>query len=310
MDRLDGMRVLLAVADAGSLSAAARRLGIPLPTVSRKIAELESHLNARLLIRSTRSLALTDAGRSYVEAARRILEQIEEAERAAAGEYAAPRGDLVITAPLSFGRLHVTPVLAAFLAAYPQIDVRLALTDRVVRLLEDHVDCAVRLGALPDSSLMATRLGEMRRVVCASPAYLDSRGTPITPADLTSHASVTFDGLTSASVWSFADGDRQISVAVHSRLAVSSAEAAVDAAIAGVGLTNVFAYQAATALADGRLRIVLGDHEPPLAPVSLVHAGQGLMPLKLRAFLDFAAPRLRERLARVADQTEASAVSS
>ncbi len=310
MDRLDGMRVLLAVADAGSLSAAARRLGIPLPTVSRKIAELESHLNARLLIRSTRSLALTDAGRSYVEAARRILEQIEEAERAAAGEYAAPRGDLVITAPLSFGRLHVTPVLAAFLAAYPQIDVRLALTDRVVRLLEDHVDCAVRLGALPDSSLMATRLGEMRRVVCASPAYLDSRGTPITPADLTSHASVTFDGLTSASVWSFADGDRQISVAVDSRLSVSSAEAAVDAAIAGVGLTNVFAYQAATALADGRLRIVLGDHEPPLAPVSLVHAGQGLMPLKLRAFLDFAAPRLRERLARVADQTEASAVSS
>lgn len=171
MDRLESMSILATAAEAGSLSAASRRLGTPLATVSRKVAELEAHLRTRLLHRTSRRLTLTDAGQSYVAACRHILEQIEEAERTAAGEYSAPKGDLVITAPVVFGRLHVLPVATAFLEAYPDIDIRLVLTDRLVNLLEEHVDLAVRLGEPPDSSLIAMRIGEIRRVVCGSPAY-------------------------------------------------------------------------------------------------------------------------------------------
>jgi DNA-binding transcriptional LysR family regulator len=169
MDRLESMATLLAAVEAGSLSGASRKLGMPLATVSRKVSELETHLRVRLLNRSSRRLTLTDAGRSYVAACKRILEDIGAAERAAAGEYSAPRGELIMTAPIVFGRLHVLPVVIAFLEAYPEIDVRLALADRVINLLEDHVDLALRIGELPDSSLVATRLGAIRRVVCASP---------------------------------------------------------------------------------------------------------------------------------------------
>ena len=184
MDRLDSMSVLLAVVDAGSLSAGARRLGIPLATVSRKVSDLEAHLRTRLLNRTSRQITLTDAGRSYAAACRRILEEIGEAERAAAGEYSAPKGDLVVTAPIVFGRLHVLPVTLDFLRAYPDIDIRLTLTDHSLNLLEDHVDVAVRIGDLPDSGLMATRLGSIRQVVCASPAYFAERGRPARPEAL------------------------------------------------------------------------------------------------------------------------------
>jgi len=159
MNRLESMSVLLTVVEAGSLSAAGRKLGMPLATVSRKLSELETHLKARLLTRSTRQLSLTDAGRAYVAACKRILEDLNEAERAASGEYSAPRGDLVVTAPIVFGRLHVLPVTAGFLKAYPEVDVRLVLGDRIINLLENHVDLAVRIGELPDSSLSATRVG-------------------------------------------------------------------------------------------------------------------------------------------------------
>ncbi len=169
MDRLDAMSVLLAVVDEGSLSAAARKLRAPLATVSRKVSELEAHLRTKLLVRSSRQVSLTEAGRSYVEASRRILEQVSEAERTAAGEYAAPKGELTVTAPVVFGRLHVLPVVVDFLKAYPEIDLRLVLADRVVNLVEDHVDLAVRIGALPDSGLHATRLGTIRRVMCGAP---------------------------------------------------------------------------------------------------------------------------------------------
>ncbi len=296
MDRLEAMSILREAVDAGSLSAAGRRLGIPLPTVSRKVSDLEKHLGTRLLNRSNRRLTLTDSGRSYVAACKRILEDVAEAERTAAGEYSTPTGDLALAAPVVFGRLHVLPVVTAFLKAYPDIDIRLVLSDRVVDLLEEHIDLAVRIGNLPDSSLVATRVGTIRRVVCASPSYLAARGTPRRPSDLARHACITFEGLMAPDTWTFPVGKADTSVAVRSRLVVNTAEAAIDAAIAGLGVARVLSYQAARALRDGTLRLALEAFEPPAVPVSLVHAGQGLLPVKLRAFLDFAAPRLKAAL--------------
>ena len=298
MDRLDAMSVLLAVVDAGSLSAASRQVGAPLSTVSRKISDLEALLGTRLFIRSSRKILLTEAGQSYVAACKRILADVEEAERAASGEYSAPRGDLVVTAPVVFGRLHVLPLVNEFLATYPEIDIRLVLADRVVHLVDDHVDVALRIGTLPDSSLVAIRLGDIRRVVCGSPAYFAEHGVPGTPQALSSHACVTFDGLSSPANWTFGAGRAQATVAVHSRLVVNTAEAAIDAAAAGLGVTRVLSYQVAAARRAGQLEIVLADFEPEPWQVSLVHAGQGPLPIKLRAFLDFAAPRLRADLAR------------
>ena len=301
MDRLESMSTLIAAVEAGSLSAASRKLGMPLATVSRKVSELEAHLRTRLVNRTSRRLTLTDAGRSYVAACKRILDDIGEAERAAAGEYAAPKGDLIITAPIVFGRLHVLPVAIEFLKAYPEIDIRIALADGVVNLQEDDVDLAIRIGELPDSSLVATRVGSIRRVVCGSPSYFAARGTPKRPGDLSTHDCITFHGLSAPESWQFAVGKSAVSVAIHSRLIVNTAEAAIDAAIASVGVTRVLCYQVASALRAGTLVLALEEFEPAPWPVSLVYPGQGLLPLKLRAFIDFAAPRLKARLA----QTEA-----
>ncbi len=299
VDRLDSMSILVAVVEAGSLSAAARRLRTPLATVSRKISELEAHLGTRLLNRTTRRLVLTEAGESYIAACRRILEEVDEAERAAAGEYSAPRGELIVTAPIVFGRLHVLPVVIDFLRAYAEIAIRLTLADHAVNLLEEHVDVAVRIGALPDSSLVATRLGAIRRVVCASPGYFAARGVPQMPADLAAHDCVAFEG-TSGTAWRFAQGKSEESVAVRPRLVVNTAEAAIDAAIAGLGVTRVLSYQAAEALRAGTLALALAAFEPAPSPVHLVHAGGRLLPQKLRAFRDFAAPRIKARLAEIA----------
>jgi DNA-binding transcriptional LysR family regulator len=296
MDRFDAMSVLLEVVEAGSLSAAARRLGMPLATVSRRIADLEARLNARLFNRSSRRITLTDAGQAYAAAARRILDEVGEAERVAAGEYRAPKGELIVTAPIVFGRLHVLPVVLDFLRAYPEIDIRLVQADRVIDLMENHVDLAVRIADLPDSSLIAARVGAIRRVVCASPAYFAAKGTPQCPADLAGHDCITFSGLMASDLWTFA-GEAPATIAVRSRLVVNTAEAAVDAAVAGLGITRVLSYQTADALRDGMVAIALRDFEPPPAPVSLVYTGQGLLPQKLRVFLDFAAPRLKARLA-------------
>jgi DNA-binding transcriptional LysR family regulator len=296
MNRLEAMGVLLAVVDAGSLSAAGRKLGMPLATVSRKVSELEAELKTRLLIRSTRRLTLTEAGSGYVAACRRILEEVNEAERAAAGEYRAPRGDLVVTAPVVFGRLHVLPVVVEFLRAYPEVNVRLVLGDRMVNLLEDHVDLALRIGSLPDSGLIATQLGTIRRVVCASPAYLSNAGTPATPHDLAAHQSISFEFFTMANTWRFNVEGADTSVPIHPRLIVPTAEAAIDAAIAGVGITCVLSYQIESALRAGTLRLLLESFEPRPLPVSFLYSNQGRLPLKLRALLDFAAPRLRTRL--------------
>ena len=298
MNRLEAMGVLLAVIDGGSLSAAGRKLGMPLATVSRKVSDLEAALKTRLLIRSTRQLTLTEAGRGYVAACRRILEEVNEAERAAAGEYSAPRGDLVVTAPVVFGRLHVLPVLIEFLRAYRQVNVRLVLGDRIVNLLEDHVDLALRIGSLPDSGLVATQLGSIRRVVCASPAYLSKSGAPAAPLDLAAHECISFELFATASTWRFNVDGAEISVPIHARLIVSTAEAAIDAAIAGLGVTCVLSYQVESAVRAGRLQLLLEPSEPPPLPVSFLYSSQGRLPLKLRALLDFAGPRLRTRLQR------------
>ncbi|MGX8011720.1 LysR family transcriptional regulator [Mesorhizobium sp. ORM8.1] len=298
MDRLDAMSLFVATVEAGSLSAAARRAGMPLATVSRRLSELEKHLKTRLLNRSTRRLSLTDAGQSYLAACRRILEDVGEAERAAAGEYLNPTGELVVTAPVVFGRLHVLPVVTDFLAAYPEVDIRLTLSDRLTQLVEEHIDLAVRIGELPDSAMVAMRVGSIRRIICANPTYLAGRGVPTRPQDLAGHDCVTFEGLASPATWTFGAGKSEIVVPVRSRLQVNTAEAAIDAAIAGLGLTRVLSYQADASVRAGALQVVLEPFEPPPWPVSLVHAGQGRLPVKLRAFLDFAAPRLKQRLAR------------
>lgn len=296
MDRLDSMAVLLAAVETGSLSGAARKLRMTLPTISRKLSELEDHLGASLMIRTSRQMSLTDAGRSYVESCHKILLQIDEAERAVAGEYVAPRGGLVISAPVVFGRLHVLPVVTEFLKAYPDIEVRLIQSDHNAHLLEDHIDVAVRIGNLPDSSNVAVRLGEVRRVLCASPTYLTQRGSPEVPDDVTRHDCISFDILTSSDGWSFREGGSDRQVAIRPRLVLNSAEAAIDAAVAGLGLTRVLSYQIAAKRRDGHLQTLLAQFQPPAWPVSLVYAAQGQLPLKLRAFLDFAAPRLKTAL--------------
>jgi len=202
----------------------------------------------------------------------------------------------VITAPIVFGRLHLLPVVSEFLKAHPEIDVRLVLADQLLNLLEHHVDLALRIGDLPDSSLIALKLGAIRRVVCAAPGYFAEHGVPERPAELARLDCISFEGLTSASVWHFAEKKADLPVAIHSRLVVNTAEAAIDAAIAGVGVTRVLSYQVAEALRSGTLVRILREFEPRPVPVSLVHAGGRLLPLKLRAFLDFAAPRLGEKL--------------
>ncbi|HEX4507793.1 MAG TPA: LysR family transcriptional regulator [Alphaproteobacteria bacterium] len=296
MDRLESMSMLIAVADAGSLSAAGRRLNIPLTTVSRKVSELEAHLGTQLIQRSSRRIALTDAGSAYIEACRRILDDIDEAERAASGEYQAPRGELVITAPIVFGRLHVLPVICEFLKAYPEIDIRLVQADRNINLADEHIHLAVRIGALPDSTMMATRVGEVRRVTCGSPGYFALRGIPQRPDDLMQHDCITSDILDAPDTWRFGSGRSETAIAIHPRMYLTTAEASIDAAIAGIGVARLLSYQVAPALGEGSLTLVLEDFEPPPRPVNLLHAGGKKVPLKLRAFLDFAAPRLRARL--------------
>jgi DNA-binding transcriptional LysR family regulator len=208
-----------------------------------------------------------------------------------------PRGELVVSAPVVLGRLYLTPIIAEFLAAYPEVDVNLRLADRLVNLVDEGVDVAVRVAALPDSSLRAVRVGQIRHVICASPAYLEKHGVPSRPQELTAHECVTFTGLDAAREWTFGGGPKSVRAAVRSRLAVNAAEAAADAVIAGVGVTRLLCYQVAGAIGDGRLALLLRDFEPPPQPVSLIYPGARLMPQKLKAFIDYVGPRLRPGLA-------------
>ena len=297
MDRLEAMSIVLAVAEAGSLSAAARRLNTPPATASRKITELEEHLRAKLFDRSARKLTLTDSGLSYVAALKQIFADLSEADRAASGEFASPIGELIATAPFGLGCQYLTPILAEFLRAYREIDVRLLLWARPFSLPEDHVDVALRIGELPDSQLIKLRVGTVGRVVCASPAYLEAHGTPKTPEDLTEHDCIVYEGFLGPDVWKFVRDGTDVAVTVQPRLSVSNLEAASDAARAGIGLTRALSYQVKASLEEGTLTTVLDEFQPETLPVNFVYTAGRFMPIKLRAFLDFAAPRLRARLA-------------
>ncbi|NWL77265.1 LysR family transcriptional regulator [Pseudomonas taiwanensis] len=297
MDRIEAMAVFVAAADEGSLSAAGRRLQMPLPSVSRKLADLEAHLGVRLMTRSTRQLTLTDAGRDYLVASREILDRVAEAERTAIGGNMSPRGELVIAAPLMFGRHHVLPIVMELLSQSDDVNVRLVLSDSNANLLEENIDVAVRIGSLPDSGLTARQVGEITRVVCASPAYLEKHGKPKTPSDLRNHACVTFAGLSSSHAWSFSCSKGTTRVPIRSRLTVNTADAAVAAATDGLGITRVLCYQAASQFAQNSLVRLLREYEPTPSPVNLLYARQGRLPAKTRCFLALAAERLTQALA-------------
>jgi DNA-binding transcriptional LysR family regulator len=307
MDRADNLTVFAEVAEQGSFAAAARRLGRSPTAVTRTIAELEARLGVRLLNRTTRAVSLTDPGRRLLAGAKRVLADLDEIERAAAGEGTAPRGELRLTAPILFGRLHVEPLVLEFLRRFPDVSVALTLIDRPVDLIEDGLDAAVRIGVLPESSSIATRVGTMRRLVVGSPDYLAQHGTLQVPGDVGIHSTIAFSGLSGAEHWTFREGRSDISVAVKPRLTVNTAEAALDAARTGFGLTRVMGYQAADDIARGSLVRLLKEYESEELPIHVVYPGGRHPPPKLRAFLDFVIPRLRQRCDAIARAIETRA---
>jgi len=295
MDRLDAMQVLLAVVDAGSLSAGSRKLNAPLPSVSRKVADLERHLGTQLLIRTSRNIQLTDPGRDYVDAARQIVAQLKEAELRASGEYDAPRGELTVTMPLAFGRQTVLPLALEFMDEHPEVTLNFLSVDRVVHLVEEHVDVAVRLGALSDSSLFAIKVGEFRLVTCASPDYLARKGCPTSPEELVSHDATVFGALEETS-WIYERDGHKIRATPNIRIRDNTNPGAVAAAVHGIGISRAPTYQILDELRSGALVTILDDYDRRIFPVHLVYARQGLLPLKVRTFLDWMTPRLRQAL--------------
>ena len=286
MDRIDAMQAFVAVADLQGFAPAARKLGLSPSGVTRLIAALEQRLGARLLQRTTRSVTLTDIGTRYLERARRILADVEEAEGSAQDERTRPSGRLVVSAPVGFGRLHVSPVMSAYLKRYPEVSAELRLADRMVNLVEDGIDLAVRIGHLADSSLVARHVGEMRRIVVASSGYLKQRGEPSTPEAVASHETIQFGAMTASPDWRFVEDGREIRVACTPRFATNSADAAIQYAEQDGGLTRVLAYQAADAIKGGRLRVVLAQFEQPPLPIHIVYPTSRLLSAKVRTFID------------------------
>ena len=286
MDRIDAMQAFVAVADLQGFAPAARKLGLSPSGVTRLIAALEQRLGARLLQRTTRSVTLTDIGRRYLERARRILADVEEAEGSAQDERTRPSGRLVVSAPVGFGRLHVSPVMSAYLKRYPEVSAELRLADRMVNLVEDGIDLAVRIGHLADSSLVARHVGEMRRIVVASSDYLQQRGEPDTPEAVASHETIQFGAMTASPDWRFVEDGREIRVTCSPRFTTNSADAAIQYAEQGGGLTRVLAYQAADAIKGGRLRVMLAQFEQPPLPIHIVYPTSRLLSAKVRTFID------------------------
>lgn len=286
MDRIDAMQAFVAVADLQGFAPAARKLRLSPSAVTRLVAALEERLGARLLQRTTRSVTLTDAGTRYLARARRILADVEEAELAAEGERTRPSGRLVVSAPVGFGRLHVSPVMAAYLKRYPEVSAELRLEDRVVNLVEDGIDLAVRIGFLGDSSLVARHVGEMRRIVVAAPSYLKQHGEPKAPADVATHQTIQFGSTSVTGEWRFSEAGRDIRLNITPRFSSNGADAAVQYAEQGGGLTRVLAYQAADAIRRGTLKIVLQPFEQPPLPIHIVYPTSRLLSAKVRSFID------------------------
>ena len=292
MDRLQAMRVLVEIVDRGSLTKAAEALEISLPTVVRTLAALEDHLGARLLNRTTRRLALTEEGRDYVERCRRILSDVSDAEAAASSRDPTPRGTLVIGGPTTFGRLHLAPLAMELVEKHPELRVELRLLDRLVNLLEEGIDATVRIGPLADSTLVARKLGTVRRVLVASPRYLARRGTPKRPSDLVSHDCIRFTSVSPTPEWEL--GSER--VRIEGPLVTNQIDPALDACVRGLGIGRFLSYQVQRAVKEKRLSIVLPKFEPDPVPVSMVHPQGRLVSSRLRAFLAFAVPKLERRL--------------
>ena len=300
IDRLDAMRVFVTVLDQGSLAAAARHLGRSPAAITRAIAFLERHTGVQLLHRTTRLLRLTEAGERYALACQRVLADLEEADLLAAGERAAPRGLLTVTAPVMLGTQILRPIVSSFLREQRDVQVRCLLLDRLVNLVDEGVDVALRIAHLPDSALIALRIGEVRRVLCAAPDYLAKRPPIDRPADLADHECIAVAQLNPYELWSFppAPGQRTIrTVRVRPRLTVNAVEAALNAAVDGEGVVRLLSYQVDRLVQAGRLVVLLPDDEPPPLPIHLVVPQGRLAIAKVRTFVDFAAPRLKARLA-------------
>lgn len=293
MDRLHLINVFVAVVDANGFAGAARKLNISPPAVTRAISELEAHLGVRLLTRTTRVVRVTEAGARYVEDCRRILAELAEADESVSGLHAAPRGRLTLTAPVLFGALFVTPIVTEYLQRYPEVTASCWFLDRVVNMVDEGVDIAVRIGELPDSSLQAIRVGRVRRVICAAPSYLKRHGAPQTPDDLIAHTIVSASGVTPTPEWRLVENGAPKLVKLQPRMSTTTNDSAVAAAVAGFGLTRLMSYQVAEHVQAGRLQIVLSEFETAPLPVHLVHREGRHASQKARAFLDLAIERLR-----------------
>lgn len=293
MDRLHSLRVFVAVAEAGGFAGASRKLNLSPASVTRAVADLEDFLGVPLFTRTTRVVRLTDAGTRYLDDCRRILSDLDDADSAVAGVHATPRGRVTITAPVLFGNLYIAPLVAEYLGRHAQTQAVCLFVDRVVNMDEEAVDVAVRLGALPDSSMQAARVGSVRRILCASPTYLAGRGKPQHPADLANHTIVSATSLTPTTRWHFAEGGEPLVCELRPTLMTSTNDAAITAAVAGLGITRIMSYQVPDMVRDGRLQMVLTEFEPGPVPVHVLHR-QGRRPsAKVRALLDLLIERLR-----------------
>jgi DNA-binding transcriptional LysR family regulator len=293
MDQLHWMNVFVAVGEEEGFAAAARRLDLSPAAVTRAIAGLEEHLGVKLLKRTTRNVRLTEAGRRYLDDTRNILASIAEANEAAAGVNAAPKGNLSVTAPVLFGKAYVTPCIVRFLNDYPEVDVSAYFLDRVVNLVDEGIDVAVRIGHLPDSGLKALRVGQVRRMLCASPAYLAEHPVPRHPADLPHHAIVAASGISPRVEWKFGAVDDPTMVRLRPRLTVTSNDAAIEAVKAGLGIGRLLSYQVAGELAGGTLVPVLEDYDEAPWPVHVLHRESRYGSSKVRLFIDLLAEHLR-----------------
>ncbi|VVN25185.1 LysR family transcriptional regulator [Pseudomonas fluorescens] len=294
MDRFREMQVFAAVAQHQGFSAAARRLGMSAASVTRAVAALEKRIGTLLLTRTTRSVHLSEAGQRYLEDCRRILAEVQEAEDSAAGSHAQPRGQLTITAPVLFGELFVTPLMVEYLTRFPEVSINGLLVDRVVSMVEEGVDVAVRIGELPDSNQHAIRVGEVRRVICGSPQFLTAHGRPRHPHDLAQAPVIATSAIGQLRSWPFLDAGEPLSVRPEPRLVVTANQAAIIAACLGLGFTRVLSYQVASKVAAGELEIVLADFELPPLPIHVVYQGGRNAPARIRSFVDFAVSALRE----------------
>jgi len=293
MDKFNLISIFIAVVDTNGFAAAARKLNISPPAVTRAINELETQLHVRLLTRTTRKVRVTDAGARYVEDCRRIIAELSEADESVGGSHGAPRGRLTLTAPVLFGSKFVTPIVAEYLNSFPEVSASCLFLDRIVNMMDEGIDVAIRIGELPDSSMQSIRVGRVRRVICAAPGYLKKQGIPRKPDDLQNHAIISANSMAPSPEWTLVEDGVAHVIKLQSRFTTSTNDSAITAAVGGFGLTRLLSYQIADFLRDGQLKTVLSQCEPPALPIHVVHREGRHASKKARAFIDLAVERLR-----------------